>query len=178
MPESTGKRGHVMKRSFKSLLGLAIMLSALPAFSATLELNGIDFPEGKTVDLTLSPQPGAPDAKMKAKVTFRNGQAGIVVDYQTMKPAILFGGDVTCYVLWAVTRDGQVSNLGELLTPTAKGTGQFTTRPWTRGRRTPYWPPASSTLARSQSTRPSNTSRQRVCRSGRNMSLTRIIGIR
>ena len=117
-----------MKRSFKSLLGLAIMLSALPAFSATLELNGIDFPEGKTVDLTLSPQPGAPDAQMKAKVTFRNGQAGIVVDYQTMKPAILFGGDVTCYVLWAVTRDGQVSNLGELLTPTAKGTGQFTTR--------------------------------------------------
>ncbi len=31
-----------------------------------------------------------------------------------MKPAILFGGDVTCYVLWAVTRDGTVENMGEL----------------------------------------------------------------
>jgi outer membrane protein OmpA-like peptidoglycan-associated protein len=31
-----------------------------------------------------------------------------------MKPAILFGGDVTSYVLWAIDRGGTVENLGEL----------------------------------------------------------------
>ncbi|MFH1964882.1 MAG: OmpA family protein [Acidobacteriota bacterium] len=31
-----------------------------------------------------------------------------------MKSAVLFGGDVTCYVLWAVDRGGAPENLGEL----------------------------------------------------------------
>jgi len=32
-----------------------------------------------------------------------------------MKPAVLFAGDVTCYVVWAVSRDGVAENLGELV---------------------------------------------------------------
>ena len=38
-----------------------------------------------------------------------------------MKPAVLFAGDVTCYVVWAVTRDGAAENLGELVVREVKG---------------------------------------------------------
>jgi outer membrane protein OmpA-like peptidoglycan-associated protein len=38
-----------------------------------------------------------------------------------MKPAILFGGNVTSYVVWAVTRDGSTENLGELWVRDSKG---------------------------------------------------------
>ena len=44
-----------------------------------------------------------------------------------MKPAILYGEDITCYVVWAVTRDGQIYNLGELLASSPKGSRKFTT---------------------------------------------------
>jgi outer membrane protein OmpA-like peptidoglycan-associated protein len=37
-----------------------------------------------------------------------------------MKPAVLFSGDVTCYVLWAVNRDGVPENLGELWVQSGK----------------------------------------------------------
>jgi outer membrane protein OmpA-like peptidoglycan-associated protein len=56
----------------------------------------------------------APLANLLAEVRHREGQAEIQVKFRDMKPAILYGGDVTCYVVWAVNRDGTVENLGEL----------------------------------------------------------------
>ena len=44
-----------------------------------------------------------------------------------MKPAILFGGDVTCYVLWAVTPDGTADNLGELWVRSESDSVDFST---------------------------------------------------
>jgi outer membrane protein OmpA-like peptidoglycan-associated protein len=44
-----------------------------------------------------------------------------------MKPAILFGGDVSTYVLWAITRDGDVENLGEVLGGHGSDTLKFQT---------------------------------------------------
>jgi outer membrane protein OmpA-like peptidoglycan-associated protein len=51
---------------------------------------------------------------MKAKVRFEDGQSRIELEYDDLKPAVLFGGDVTSYVLWAIDRDGGLENLGEL----------------------------------------------------------------
>jgi len=51
---------------------------------------------------------------MTAKVTFEDRQSWIELSYDKMKPAVLFGGDVTTYVLWTVSRDGSYENLGEL----------------------------------------------------------------
>ena len=51
---------------------------------------------------------------MTAKVTFEDRQSWIELSYEKMKPAVLFGGDVTSYVLWTVSRDGSFENLGEL----------------------------------------------------------------
>jgi outer membrane protein OmpA-like peptidoglycan-associated protein len=117
-----------MKRELVALSACVVLgLATGPLAAGSLELNAVDFPERTTVDLTFSSQAGAPDAKMTGKVTYRDGQATIEVKFQSMKPAILFGGDITCYVLWAVTRDGQATNLGELLATAAKGEGGYTT---------------------------------------------------
>ncbi len=64
---------------------------------------------------------------MIAEVKYREGQADMNIRFRAMKPAILFGGDVTCYVLWAVTRDGTVENLGELWVREASETVEYST---------------------------------------------------
>jgi outer membrane protein OmpA-like peptidoglycan-associated protein len=62
---------------------------------------------------------------MKAEVKFEEGQSRIKIEYKNMKPAVLFGGEITCYVLWAVNRDGVVNNLGELWVRPGEENGQF-----------------------------------------------------
>jgi len=108
---------------------LAVMfISATTAMAAWQQLEAIDYPEGKTLDVSFQALPGAPQAKIAGKVGFAQGQATIELKYESMKPAILFGGDVTCYVLWAVTRDGNASNLGEFLVDRPKGQASYSTR--------------------------------------------------
>jgi len=70
----------------------------------------------------------APNARVGAKVTSnKEGQAEIEIDYKDMKPAVLFGGDITSYVVWAVSKDGRAINLGELPTRDAKGSVRYRT---------------------------------------------------
>ena len=82
---------------------------------APLKLHIVQFPERRSVDLAFARHPRAPAAEVRARVRYRQGQARIQFSYRSMKPAILFGGDVTCYVVWAVTLDGATENLGELI---------------------------------------------------------------
>ena len=86
-----------------------------------VELQSVAFPEKRSVDLPIVNRPAAPAARLSAEVIHRQGQAKIEISFSKMKPAILFGGDVTCYVVWAITRDGNAENLGELLTPKPSG---------------------------------------------------------
>jgi outer membrane protein OmpA-like peptidoglycan-associated protein len=83
-------------------------------YAAEVTLHQVTFPEKKTIDLEFSRTRQAPVATLKADVKIYEGQAQIELKFQSMKPAVLFGGDVTSYVLWAITRDGTVENLGEL----------------------------------------------------------------
>ena len=96
---------------------MALALAATDAAALVQDLNVVQFPERKDVSLSFQRQTGAPAATIEATVEYRDGQAEIGLEYKKMKPAILFGGDVTCYVLWAVTLDEQVENLVELVTP-------------------------------------------------------------
>jgi hypothetical protein len=116
-----------MTRTRFVLSALALIALASTTMAGSVELHAVEFPEKSAVSLNLSPQPGAPAAEMQAKVLYRDGQAKIDVRYSAMKPAVLYGGDITCYVVWAVTRDGEVYNLGELLAAKPKGSRQFTT---------------------------------------------------
>ncbi len=93
-----------------------LLLSATPLVSAaeSLSLNVIRFDDRREVKFNMLPTRRVADAAMIGKVRFRDGQFWIELEYRKMKPAVLFGGDVTCYVLWAVNRDGAPQNLGEL----------------------------------------------------------------
>lgn len=85
-----------------------------PVLALETELQVVRFPENEDIELNMLPTRRVPEASMRAKVDFEQGQVRIELNYRNMKPAVLFGGDVTCYVVWAVNRDGTAENLGEL----------------------------------------------------------------
>jgi len=117
-------------RGISRILAAALCLPLLlvtVAQAKSVELYGVHFPEKRTVNLSLATTRIAPTAKITAAVTYKQGQAKIDMAYTVMKPAILFGGDVTCFVVWAVTRDGRTENLGELLTRKTSGRLSFQT---------------------------------------------------
>ena len=114
-----------MKRTYVAILLVLLALGAGP--SEAMELQTTTFPEGRTVDLFVGALGTTASGRINAKVTFREGQARIEAEYKDLKPAILFAGDVTCYVLWAVSRDGQAENLGEFLVDEPDGKLEFTT---------------------------------------------------
>jgi outer membrane protein OmpA-like peptidoglycan-associated protein len=101
-------------RSIWTILFAAVMLSVFSPDSYAATLNHVQFPEQREVQLNFEPIKRIPGATMTAKVKFEDRQSWIELSYEKMKPAVLFGGDVTCYVLWTVSRDGSYENLGEL----------------------------------------------------------------
>jgi len=102
------------KIHFFGLLILVILLSSVPSLGqAERQFDVIQFPEGREVEIDFVSSGLIPGAEMKSKVKFQDGQFRIEIEFDDMKPAVLFGGDVTCYVLWAFNRDGAPENLGE-----------------------------------------------------------------
>ena len=104
-----------------------LVCATVTSHADSVKLHAIQFPERSTVSLPLLGTSIAPDAQVSTEIEYRKGQAQIELSYVGMKPAILFGGDITCYVLWAVTRDGQAENLGEFLTSKKNGRLKFST---------------------------------------------------
>lgn len=101
-------------KSIWMTLFAAVMLSVFSFGSYAATLNHVQFPERHEVQLNFEPVKRIPGATMTAKVTFEDRQSWIELSYEKMKPAVLFGGDVTSYVIWTISRDGSYENLGEL----------------------------------------------------------------
>jgi outer membrane protein OmpA-like peptidoglycan-associated protein len=99
-------------------LALTSPAAAQPAAKAAVPgvtLNAVEFPERNGVDVPFAATDRAPaKAFLEASVKIKEGQAAIDFSFKRMAPALLFGGDVTSYVVWSVTRDGIAENLGEL----------------------------------------------------------------
>jgi outer membrane protein OmpA-like peptidoglycan-associated protein len=105
---------------------LAACLFAGSAFAAEFNLSAITFPENTTVDVPMARTNATPNAAtFAAAVKFSAGQARVKVAFRKMEPAILFGGDISSYVVWAVTRDGSVENLGELIVGESKASATY-----------------------------------------------------
>jgi outer membrane protein OmpA-like peptidoglycan-associated protein len=104
-----------------------IWVAALPASAADVPLSVVQFPERSSVDLQMAATIRVAPATGEASVKFKEGQARIEIDYKKLPPAILFGGDVTSYVVWAVARDGHAENLGELIVRDSSGSGEYRT---------------------------------------------------
>ncbi len=111
-----------------TLLSTVILVASVAAAAIEeVTLIATQYPEKTTVQLDFTGTQRAPDAHIQGKITFREGQARIELDFESLKPAVLFGGDVTCYVVWAVAPGQRAENLGELPSGSGKGSSQFAT---------------------------------------------------
>ena len=111
----------------EAVLALSLALFAAPLAAVDVQLAAVQFPEGKSVDLDFAATSRVAPAQAEAEVQFKNGQARVEISYKKLPPAILFAGDVTSYVVWAVTRDGATENLGELIVRKQSGDGEYRT---------------------------------------------------
>ncbi|HEX4823017.1 MAG TPA: OmpA family protein [Candidatus Polarisedimenticolaceae bacterium] len=99
----------------------AVALAAGTTFASTPSVVSLPYPEKASVDLAFAKTAAAPDkASISGSVRYENGQAQVTVKYSGMEPAILFGGDIAAYVVWAVQKSAAPENLGELVV-TKKG---------------------------------------------------------
>ncbi len=98
--------------SIVGLMGL-IVSPLLAAPPTEVELQVINFTERHKVEFQMEPSQRVPGSLLTAKVKFEEGQHRIEISYNHMQPAVVFGGDITCYVLWAINREGTYENLGE-----------------------------------------------------------------
>jgi hypothetical protein len=56
-----------------------------------------------------------PGASGEAKLERKNGVTEVEIELDEMKPAWAFGGDFNTYLLWAISVEGHVDNLGEFV---------------------------------------------------------------
>jgi len=100
---------------FKLLILAISLLFLLNSAWADVQLKALTLPEGKKIEINFNKTDKAPaKATMSAKLSFEKGVTSIELNYEKMEPAILFGGDIATYVLWAISPDGSYENLGEI----------------------------------------------------------------
>jgi outer membrane protein OmpA-like peptidoglycan-associated protein len=114
------------KRSIAVLI-LAGLLSWPALAAAELPMNALVLRDGSSVDLGFIRSSRAPNkATMQATVSSSGGQYTIKITFKKMEPAVLFAGDISAYVLWAVRLDGSAENLGEVAIDKKNASGSQT----------------------------------------------------
>ncbi len=113
------------KRSL-AIFALAVLFIATALSGAEVKLTALTLQAGKTIEVNFAKTSRAPSqAAMKAILIYDNGQASVKLSYQKMEPAVLFAGDISAFVLWAVTIDGSVQNLGEVVADKKRASGSL-----------------------------------------------------
>jgi outer membrane protein OmpA-like peptidoglycan-associated protein len=115
--------------------GIALVMALAAGFAAaqesgalSLNLAAVTYPE-RWVDISFTNTAAAPTgAVLKGRARGdKGGRTQIQLDWKGMQPAVLFGGDVAAYGLFAITPEGTIDNLGELAVRGASGSGEWTT---------------------------------------------------
>ena len=91
---------------------VTLALAAPVAGAADVTLNAVLYPDNEKTDLKFTTTERAPKAKLQGTVRPEQGQSWIEVQWTKLEPALLFGGDLNCWVLWTVTPDGTAQSLG------------------------------------------------------------------
>jgi outer membrane protein OmpA-like peptidoglycan-associated protein len=116
-----------MTRTLAAALTAALLL-APAAIGADVTLQAVQFPERTTIDIPFTATDRAPaGGTLEGEVRAEGAQTRVAIAWRRMKPAILFGGDMTSYAVWVVTKDGVAENLGELFVRDEKGEATFAT---------------------------------------------------
>jgi outer membrane protein OmpA-like peptidoglycan-associated protein len=112
-----------------AVLTLIVLLAApVLAAAAEVQLIAMSLPDGTSIDIRFLKTNRAPkNAAMQASVSSSKGQTSVKLLFQKMEPAVLFAGDISAYVIWAVTLDGSAENLGEVVVDkkAASGSQQY-----------------------------------------------------
>lgn len=119
-----------MRHKTIAIAAIAAMAWCAAATASTPSVTSVAYPEKESVNLVFGKTEAAPTkASMKGTVKYEAGQARISLSYSGMEPAVLFGGDIAAYVVWAVAKSASPENLGELLVlkKGASGSQEFTT---------------------------------------------------
>jgi len=93
-----------------------------------IQLKALTMPQGKTIQVNFNQTSRAPmKARVNASLSYDKGITTVDLNYEKMEPAILFAGNITTYVLWALSPDGSYDNLGEIMIDKkeASGSQQF-----------------------------------------------------
>jgi outer membrane protein OmpA-like peptidoglycan-associated protein len=107
---------------------VAVLAAGGIASASEIGLTSVLYPEGKSIDVPIAGTQRAPAAELKAKVQHRSGQSTIEIQYKQLEPAVLFGEDFVSYVVWTVTPDGSVENIGGFANDGSKqGKASFST---------------------------------------------------
>lgn len=112
-------RNRIVQRG--ALAGVVLFLSivrpAAPQESSVQvrQILALTYPEGPTISVRFQGTSRLPGASGEAKVERKKGMTEIEIELDEMKPATAFGGDYNTYVLWIVSPEGQVDNVGEFI---------------------------------------------------------------
>jgi len=127
--KNVSQRGEpaMLKRSCVVWMLIAVMAVGM-ASAADIGLTSVLYPDGKSIAVPIAGTQRAPAAQLSARVAHRVGQSSVEIQYKNLPPAVLFGGDMVSYVVWAVVPDGSVENLGGIANDGApKGTARYAT---------------------------------------------------
>jgi outer membrane protein OmpA-like peptidoglycan-associated protein len=116
----------MFKNRVFTMLAVAMLFAGVTS-AGDIGLTSVLYPDGKGVDVPISGTQRAPAAVISAKVKHQSGQSSIQIPYKNLPPAVLFGGDIVSYVVWAVSPDGTFENVGGLANDAEKGTANFST---------------------------------------------------
>jgi outer membrane protein OmpA-like peptidoglycan-associated protein len=116
-----------MSKRLFTVLALVGLLSWPALTAAELQMNALVLREGSSIDLGFIRSSRAPNkATMQASVSSSGGQYTVKLTFKKMEPAVLFAGDISAYVLWAVRLDGSAENLGEVAIDKKNASGSQT----------------------------------------------------
>jgi outer membrane protein OmpA-like peptidoglycan-associated protein len=105
-----------------------VLIAPCAAIASEWSFNLIQYPDKRSVEVPFTSTNRAPNgATLEADVKLAEGQARIDLSFRHLQPAVLFGGNITAYVLWSVSRAGIVENLGEIVADDESGSARFQT---------------------------------------------------
>ena len=125
-----------MRRTLLLILCLVIVTAMVPAFTQAAEkpakeavkLQAISYPPDAKIDVAFQPRSELSKATGKATVTTKEGTTQIAATFKKLDPPSMQGSEFLVYVLWAITPEGRVTNLGPIRLDGDKGDVLATTR--------------------------------------------------
>ena len=117
----------MMKYRLTAVLMILGLIAAGAASAGDVGLTSVLYPENKKVDVPIAGTQRAPAAEMSVKVRHQSGQSSIEIEHKRLQPAVLFGGDIVSYAVWAISPDGTFENIGGIANDEATGMATYST---------------------------------------------------